>query len=700
MTVSGTATVRFNNTGSSQLIPGTSDTLPDGARGLGGSLTLAALGQALSGSFTFDQGTTIEGDPILSAAFSDVSVNLGGAGFVRVSQANGLVLLTPDGLAGRVTASVALTTPNASLGSGTFAVALNTTGHAVRETATTAGSTVDVDLPGGPFLRVEATGARLTVSDQSLSGDFAFEQTTTSAGASVVRVAASNVSMSLGDGTTAFVAVAGGRGVIVLTGAGAAGTLAGAVAVNVPQVSLSGAFHVDVNTLGSAVDQTVTSGGIPTRINLPAGPFVRVAGAGTQFQILGQTLSGDFSFSQANASTVQVAAANASLALGDGTTALVSIRIASGTLAITSSGLTATLSGSAATTLPGLAFSGAFGVAIDTASGFVHVTAANAGLAINGQTFGGNFTLEQATAQDGTRLVRLGVSALTFALGDGTHTYVSVTDGQGSFLLSRLGVAAAFSVTASLSGLPGVTASGTPTATIEVNTTATAVDETLAVAGQPVVIRVPGGPFVRVEVAGVTLGLVGGATLAGAFTFDRSLASGANPITRFAVRSLSASLGGVTLSNGEGAFVVEPTGLAGFASGTVGASGGGFSAGGSIGLRMNKTGNAVNETIDLGGRSLSIRFADGTDQFHAAWPRPRPRKSPWRRQSPRARSTATSRARSSWRATFSCAITAPLPRRWPRRSGRPRACAPRSMPSCAAIANGRTATGRCSPTIS
>ena len=33
-----------------------------------------------------------------------------------------------------------------------------------------------------------------------------------------------------------------------------------------------------------------------------------------------------------------------------------------------------------------------------------------------------------------------------------------------------------------------------------------------------------------------------------------------------------------------------------------------------------------------------------------------------------------------------------------RRSGRPRACAPRSTPSCAAIANGRTATGPCSPT--
>ena len=43
------------------------------------------------------------------------------------------------------------------------------------------------------------------------------------------------------------------------------------------------------------------------------------------------------------------------------------------------------------------------------------------------------------------------------------------------------------------------------------------------------------------------------------------------------------------------------------------------------------------------------------------------------------------------------AITARLPRRSARRSEPPRACAPRSRRSCAAIANGPTATGPCSP---
>ena len=618
ITGAATVTVKFNNTGAPQLIPGTTDTLPDGTRSASGSLTLSVLNQSLAGTFSFDQATTIEGGSVVTTAFSGVSVDLGSTGFVHVTNASGLVLLTPSGLAGQVSASVSLSVPQVSLSAGSFVLQINSTGSPVQETATVGGSTVSVNLPGGPFLRVAATGVNLTVSNQVLSGNFTFEQATASSGDSVVKVAASNVALSLGDGTHSFVSVTNGQGAFILTGTGLAGVLSGSVALNVPQVGLSGVFSVDVNTTALAVNETVTSGGIPVVVNVPLGPYVKVAGTGTQLQVLGQTLSGDFSFSQAtvnSAQVVQVTAANASLILGDGTNTIASVNVTSGLLTITASGLTASLTGTASVNLPNVAFSGGFAVAIDTAQGFIHVTGTGVTLNVGPLSLGGTFTLEQSTASDGTKLVRAGVTGLTLKIGTQSTTYVNVTNGQGSFVLTTQGVAAAFSVTATLANLPGVTLGGSPSFTMQVNTTPTAVNETLTVAGQPVTVNVPAGPFVRVEITGASLSFAGGATLSGDFFFDRSLVSANDPITRFAARNVSASLGGVTLQNGQGAFVVESTGLAGFANGTVGASAGGFTAGGTIGLRMNKTGQPVNETIDLNGQSLVIQFADGTDAF-------------------------------------------------------------------------------------
>ena len=362
------------------------------------------------------------------------------------------------------------------------------------------------------------------------------------------------------------------------------------------------------------MNETVTTGGIPAVVNVPGGPYVKVAGAGAQLTILGLALRGDFSFARTplnNFSVVQVSATNASLILGDGANTIVSVNIASGMLTIAATGLTATLTGTASVDLPNVAFAGGFSAAIDTGQGFVHVTGTGVTLNVGPLSLGGDFTLEQSTASDGTKLVRAGVTGLTLAIGTQTTSYVNVTNGQGSFVLTAGGVAASFSATATLANLPGATVNGSPSFLVQVNTTATALNETLTVAGQPVSVNVPAGPFVRVEVTGASLAIAGGATLSGDLFFDRSLVAGNDPITRFAAINVTASLGGVTLQNGQGAFVVEPTGLAGFANGTVGASAGGFTAGGTIGLRVNKTGHAVDETIDLGGQPLVIRFADG-----------------------------------------------------------------------------------------
>ena len=71
--------------------------------------------------------------------------------------------LSSAGIDGSVAVKVTLNVPNIDV-TGTFALALNTT------------PTAALGLPAGPYLRVEASNAALTVMGQSLGGSFAFEK--------------------------------------------------------------------------------------------------------------------------------------------------------------------------------------------------------------------------------------------------------------------------------------------------------------------------------------------------------------------------------------------------------------------------------------------------------------------------------------------------------------------------------------------
>src|SRR5262249_57145470 len=57
--------------------------------------------------------------------------------------------------------------------------------------------------------------------------------------------------------------------------------------------------------------------------------------------------------------------------------------------------------------------------------------------------------------------------------------------------------------------------------------------------------------------------------------------------------------------------IVTADGIAGFLSGAAQVSTGGFEAGASIGLKFNRTGAPVHETVTLGGRDFAIDFATG-----------------------------------------------------------------------------------------
>jgi hypothetical protein len=273
--------------------------------------TLTIGGQTLSGNFALEQVTSVAtGSKIIRLVATDVELHLlaGSTEIVSLTEGEGALLITAAGIAGRVSGTVQIgsITGGASF-SGRFSVAVNNTRAAVVEQLTVAGVSVSLNLPAGPYVRVEATGARLVIFGQTLSGDFAFEQATgegvdgalgTSDDDSVIRVGAANVTLSLGDGTNNFVSVTNGSGYFLILPTGIAGTLSATVAVNVPSVTFSGTFRLVLNNTSSEIDETFTLGVLPVTLRVAQGPYLRVDGTNIRLNVLGQTLTGNFAFEQ------------------------------------------------------------------------------------------------------------------------------------------------------------------------------------------------------------------------------------------------------------------------------------------------------------------------------------------------------------------------------------------------------------------
>src|SRR5690606_22840472 len=154
---------------------------------------------------------------------------------VEVSDGNGFFMVTAAGLAGRLEANVEFHIPgDAVTFEGTFGLVINTTTTGVSEEFKIGAQTINFSVPAGPFLRVEGTGVRLRLLNQSVGGDFVFEQTTLAGtpDQKVVRVLATNINAAFGDGTTDFVTLDGGFGFFLIRPDpdGAGGPLTGGMA--------------------------------------------------------------------------------------------------------------------------------------------------------------------------------------------------------------------------------------------------------------------------------------------------------------------------------------------------------------------------------------------------------------------------------------------------------------------------------------
>src|SRR5207249_4688722 len=116
------------------------------------------------------------------------------------------------------------------------------------------------------YLQVTGTGVTLSVLGVTLSGDFSFEQLTSTDGTQLVTVLANNVSFNFG---TSILSASNGSGFFVISDSGIIG--AGQVTVSVSAFgnSFSHTFTWDFNNTDPPIAQTLNVDGVLRTLTEP-----------------------------------------------------------------------------------------------------------------------------------------------------------------------------------------------------------------------------------------------------------------------------------------------------------------------------------------------------------------------------------------------------------------------------------------------
>jgi hypothetical protein len=448
--------------------------------------TLTAAGQTITGSFTFTQsssgGTTTS---TLVIAGASASISAGGNKLLSLTGGHGSLSISSAGIVGSLAATPTLSSSLSSYFQlSSVAIAVNTTSSAAD------------GLPAGPFVSLQATGATITVGTQTLQADLGFQYGKDSGGNALAVVAVANVSTTLAGGTAS---ISDGSGIIVLSSDGnLAAQLSATVALNVPSVTLSGSFSVQLSTNGSALNQTFTLGSQSVVLNVAGAPgtkYIQLAGTGISLTALGQTMTGDVTV----ASDGTLTFANLVLKLG-GTAASPLVTVTGGgSLTISSSGISGTFS-------VGVAVNNLLGITLPS-TGFslaVNTTHSGGGPYIKVDPTGFDFTLlgvpihaddiifQQSTDSSGNEVVTVGVQNGSLSFPGG----FSVSAINGVLILSQAGVAGTLSATLSASS-SSIAVTGT--FSLAVNTGANAVNETIPAGNTSLSVNLPGGPYVSLQ---------------------------------------------------------------------------------------------------------------------------------------------------------------------------------------------------------
>ncbi len=579
-------------------------------------IDLTIGGQAIHGDFAVERVVKADGTAITRIAATQVSVTIVG-GAVALSDGSGNLVVTAAGIAGRISGRVVV----AALGlDATLALTINTTGAAVNEQFRVAGVDTSLQLPAGPYLRVDAAGVDVTIGGQTLHGDFSFERSTSTpaAGANagtqvtIVRVGLANVSLQLGGGA---LSLTNGSGSLLITPSGVAASFAVTVAVSIPNVTLSGQLLVEINQTSTAVDERFVVAGQPQSLVLDAGPFVRVAGRGISLGLFGQTLTGNFAFTSGSG-VVQVAASNVVLDLGAG---LVVVSVASAQFVITPAGFAGKVTGaSVAVNIPNVAIAVTVDLEINTtgqavasipalaAGQYVRVSSSGATpvtISIFGQSLSASFSIEQITLPAG-KVVRIAVSNASLSFAGGA---VSISAAAGALLVMPAGVAG------QIGGLVHIALGGftfDSAAELQVNTLASEVHETFAVGGGALALDLPAGQFLRVSLTGATLTL-SSVAITGDFAFQQQTLAGGTAVTIVGISNASLNVEGQGVVDVTGAFVITATNTAGVLGGHAEVAAGAVGLSADLLVRYNQTGAAVDASIEVGGRAITVRFAEG-----------------------------------------------------------------------------------------
>ena len=439
-------------------------------------------------------------------------------------------------------------------------------------------------LPAGQYLKVAATGLRITIAGQQLTADLSIEKInrTTPTVVNTLKISFANVGLRLGPVDRPVVVVSNGTGTFEIAPAGIAGQMSVDIALDVPGVTLSGSFALQLNTTGS----TQTVGGVPIANG------VKVTGTDVVLGIAGQRLTGSFTVEQ-NPTTKEVGLAlDMTLELGNGTEVLVAIGV-EGILVFTPQGVAADLTASLelgeslqtrlagkfeiitpfevtlkintgvaavdrSITLGGTTYhldvpagpyfliqAGSVDAEDVTHSGGVVHTAGTVhrvGITVMGQSLSGVFSFSQTTTANGTKVVRIGFDHVELFLGDpedptpsngeDDRTGLLISNGQGALLLLPGGMAGSFSADVGLT--KGLTdklgGSFTTTVNVQINTLTTNVNDSVEVGGASLPLVLPRGPYLRASINNAQL-TFGNYRLSGSFLFEKATDYGPDGVT-------------------------------------------------------------------------------------------------------------------------------------------------------------------------
>ena len=303
------------------------------------------------------------------------------------------------------------------------------------------------------------------------------------------------------------------------------------------------------------------------------GTFVFTVGLSASFseQLGPVSISGMIAAQGSSNGTANITLTNLMVSLGGGV-----INIVGGSAMLDDVGgkLSGTVSGMVTSNgIPGVSLSGNVMLAFTPSS--LTVTGTNDTITVLGQTLSGNFTI----ADDGNGTVDVSVSDLSLMLAN----TVSITNGTADFTIGSSGAA------------KGIV--GTGSGNVSVNLPGVSFGGAFGIA-----IDTTGGHSIFTVAANPMTITIAGQSLTGAFAFQTVTPSSGVATESLVASGINVTLGdsqtNVQISNAGGAILFLPTGVALDISGGVALNGiTGLTLSGTVDVRVNTTGGAVDETV-------------------------------------------------------------------------------------------------------